>query len=88
MKLKIYAGIGDSDHLTRGAPTNGTRTMKDSFRLSRISHPRASLWAMALLAVVFAAFGVWAEAAVPMLETANEYGSALELLTFYTGIFG
>ena len=62
--------------------------MKDSFRLSRISHPRASLWAMALLAVVFAAFGVWAEAAVPMLETANGQVSGLELLTFCSGIFG
>ena len=34
----------------------------DSFRLSRISHPRATLWAMILLALVFMGFGLIAEA--------------------------
>jgi len=32
----------------------------NNIRLSRISHPRATLWAMALLVVVFLGFGVWA----------------------------
>jgi hypothetical protein len=36
---------------------------------------------MALLAVVFVAFGVWAEAAMPMLESARDHGSAPDLLT-------
>ena len=35
-----------------------------NIRMSRISHPRATLWAMALLVVVFLAFGVLAEAAL------------------------
>lgn len=33
-----------------------------NIRLSRVSHPRASLWAMLLLVVVFLGFGVVAEA--------------------------
>ncbi len=68
-------------------PTDGISTMKDNFRLSRISHPRASLWAMALLAVVFVAFGVWAEASVPMLETARDHGSNIDLLPISTWVF-
>ncbi len=35
------------------------------FRLSRVSHPRATLWAMLLLALVFLGFGLVAEAFVP-----------------------
>ena len=69
-------------------PINGTRTMKDSFRLSRIRHPRASVWTMALLAVVFVAFGVWAEAAMPMLESARDHGSAPDLLTLGAWVLG
>ncbi len=38
------------------------------FRLSRISHPRASLWAMILLLVVFLGFGLAAQAYVPAIE--------------------
>lgn len=35
-----------------------------NIRLSRISHPRATAWAMTLLIVVFLGFGLWAEAAI------------------------
>ena len=37
----------------------------DEMRLSRLSHPRATLMAMALLAVVFLLFGMFASAAEP-----------------------
>lgn len=33
-------------------------------RISRVSHPRATIWAAILLVVVFLGFGVWAEAHV------------------------
>lgn len=33
-----------------------------NIRLSRVSHPRGSIWAMLLLIVVFLGFGVFAEA--------------------------
>jgi hypothetical protein len=36
----------------------------NNIRLSRISHPRATFWAIALLVVVFLGFGVFAEAAL------------------------
>ena len=39
--------------------------MKDSFRLSRISQPRATLAAIVLIATVFVAFGVFADQALP-----------------------
>jgi len=35
-----------------------------NIRLSRISHPRATFWAVTLLIVVFLSFGLWAEAAM------------------------
>ena len=37
----------------------------DNIRLSRISHPRATGWAMVLLVIVFLGFGIWAEATLP-----------------------
>lgn len=40
----------------------------NNIRLSRISHPRATFWAITLLIVVFIAFGIWAEASVPGLH--------------------
>ena len=40
-----------------------------NIRLSRISHPRATGWAMALLVVVFLGFGIWAEATLPAVDT-------------------
>ena len=40
------------------------------FRLSRISYPRATLWAMILLALVFLCFGLVAQAYVPATEPA------------------
>ena len=50
-------------------------TRNFSFRLSRISHPRATLWAMLLLALVFLCFGLVAEAYVPAGEPVDA-GSA------------
>ena len=44
--------------------------MTNNIRMSRISHPRATLWAMLLLAVVFLGFGMWAEACLPDNEIA------------------
>ena len=46
-------------------------TRTSSFRLSRISYPRATLWAMILLALVFLGFGLLAEAYVPAVEPAD-----------------
>ncbi len=40
----------------------------NNIRLSRISHPRATFWAITLLIVVFIGFGIWAEASVPGLH--------------------
>ncbi|MCR9261106.1 MAG: hypothetical protein NXH95_15385 [Pseudomonadaceae bacterium] len=40
----------------------------NNIRLSRISHPRATFWAMALLIIVFLGFGIWAEASLPDLQ--------------------
>ncbi len=37
----------------------------NNIRMSRISHPRGTFWAMLLLTVVFLGFGVWAEACLP-----------------------
>ena len=37
-------------------------TRNPSLRLSRISNPRATLWAMVLLALVFLCFGMVAQA--------------------------
>jgi hypothetical protein len=41
--------------------------MNNSFRLSRLTHPRASLFAIILLAVVFGIFGLVASAMHPEL---------------------
>ncbi len=38
--------------------------ISNNIRLSRISHPRATAWAVALRVVVFLTFGVFAEAAM------------------------
>ena len=40
-------------------------TGNGDFRLSRISHPRATLWAMILLALVFLGLGLLAGAFAP-----------------------
>ena len=45
--------------------------LPNNIRLSRISHPRASMWAIALLVVVFVGFGVLAEA-TDLSETVME----------------
>ena len=42
----------------------------NSIRLSRVSHPRATTWGLALVAVVFLAFGAWAEYCAPIAEHA------------------
>ena len=46
-------------------------TRNSSFRLSRISYPRATLWAMILLALVFLSFGLVAQAHVPEIDPAR-----------------
>ena len=43
-------------------------TRNSTFRLSRISNPRATLWAMILLALVFLCFGLVAQAYVPEID--------------------
>ena len=53
--------------------------MKDSFRLSRIRQPRATLAAMLLLAAVFIAFGVFADQALPSEGAAAPAGADVEL---------
>ncbi len=44
--------------------------MNNHFRLSRIAHPRATFWAVLLLAAVFLSFGVVAEASMAASELA------------------
>ncbi len=51
-------------------------------RLSRLSHPRASLMAMVLLAVVFLLFGLFASAAEASYAPApNTVGGAMGLIS-------
>ncbi len=56
--------------LDTAAHTDAVNTPADeslsthNIRMSRISHPRATLWAITLLVVVFLGFGVLAEAAI------------------------
>ncbi len=52
----------------------------NNIRLSRVSHPRATLWAVALLIIVFLGFGIWAETSVTMTQT-----STVELNSFAAG---
>ncbi len=47
----------------------GFSDMKDLFRLSRISQPRATLAAILLIAAVFITFGVFADQALPSTST-------------------
>lgn len=54
--------------------------MANNIRLSRVSHPRATLWAIALLIIVFVGFGVLAQTSIPMDHT-----SSLHLGTFTQG---
>ncbi len=42
-----------------------------NIRLSRISYPRATWWAMLLLVAVFLLFGLWAEASLPAAQTSG-----------------
>ena len=44
--------------------------MANNIRLSRISHPRATAWAVTLLVIVFLGFGLWAEAAIALNDQA------------------
>lgn len=48
--------------------SNGKSPLITDMRLSRLSHPRATLVAMILLAVVFLLFGVFAQAMYPAPE--------------------
>ena len=48
-----------------------------AMRLSRISYPRANVWAMVLLVAVFLSFGIWAQAAqLPVQETVETFTSS------------
>ena len=49
--------------------------MRDSFRLSRIRQPRATLAAILLLAAVFIAFGVFADQALPSVGASTYVGA-------------
>ena len=66
--------------------------ISNNLRLSRVSHPRATGWAVALLVVVFLAFGIWAEAAITaansapiVLDGAAEGGSLVEHINAMLG---
>ena len=52
--------------------------MKDSFRLSRIRQPRATLATLLLLAAVFIAFGVFADQALPSVGSSTQVGADVE----------
>ena len=52
--------------------------MKDSFRISRISQPRATLTAMFLIAAVFIAFGVFADQALPSAAASTNLCAEVE----------
>ena len=52
--------------------------MKDSFRLSRIRQPRATLATLLLLAAVFIALGVFADQALPSAGPSTQAGADIE----------
>ena len=52
--------------------------MLSNIRLSRIGHPRATWWAVALLVVVFLGLGLWAEAYLPDVGSTAPQISELE----------
>ena len=54
--------------------------MRDSFRLSRIRQPRATLAAILLLAAVFIAFGVFADQAVPSVGASTYVGADVDFI--------
>ncbi|MCY4214792.1 MAG: hypothetical protein OXF68_14360 [Gammaproteobacteria bacterium] len=54
--------------------------MRDSFRLSRIRQPRATLAAMLLLAAALIAFGILADQALPSTDAPAYGGADLELI--------
>ena len=54
-------------------------TRNSGFRLSRISYPRATLWAMILLTVVFLGFGLAAQAYVPAAGPAASGSVAFDI---------
>ena len=47
--------------------------MHNNIRLSRISHPRATLMGFALLIAVFLVFGLWAQVSYPELSHASMF---------------
>ena len=47
--------------------------MMANIRLSRLSHPRATLWAVALLIIVFLGFGLFAQARMPLSASSSVY---------------
>lgn len=60
--------------------------MISHIRLSRIGHPRATLWAMALLALVFLALGLWAEAYLPGMGAVDTQINDFETLGSITWV--
>ncbi|MDP6471050.1 MAG: hypothetical protein QF921_01795 [Pseudomonadales bacterium] len=52
--------------------TNELKKMNHSIRLSRISHPRATAWGLALVAVVFLVFGACAGFFAPGVDQASK----------------
>ncbi len=60
--------------------------MNHSIRLSRLTHPRASLIALVLLAVVFGLFGIVASALHPELSAAVP-ATVPSLFEFAAGLF-
>ena len=66
----IHNGLRAALHPSAG-PYNKDPSMMANIRLSRVSHPRATLWAVALLIIVFVGFGVLAQTSIPMEHTSS-----------------
>ena len=68
--------MNTSSDISGPQPRNEEKSMNApsqamNIRLSRISYPRATWWAMLLLVAVFLVFGLWAEAALPAAQTST-----------------
>ena len=78
----IWRSFGVGTTIDRGEGettlTMDLADMKDSFRLSRIRQPRATLATLLLLAAVFIAFGVFADQALPSAGPSIQVGADVE----------